>query len=39
MWCDGYEIGDSCMGVIPTVYSAEDVLIEMMAFKGEVEFE
>lgn len=39
MWYDGFEIGDSCMGMIPLTYTAEDVIVEMKAFKGDIENE
>ena len=37
MWSDRYEIGDTCMGMIPEEFTAEDVYEEMRAFKGEIE--
>lgn len=33
-WYDGYEIGDSVMGMIPETYSVEDVLEELKGFKN-----
>lgn len=36
MWGKGYEIGDSIMGMIPTEYSADEVLEELKGFKGEL---
>lgn len=35
-WYDGFEIGDTCMGMIPETFTAEEVLEEMKGFKGEI---
>lgn len=34
MWYDGYEIGDTVMGMIPETYTTEEVLEELKGFKG-----
>ena len=34
MWHDGYEIGDTVMGIIPITYSAEEVLEELKGFRN-----
>lgn len=34
MWYDGYEVGDSVMGMIPITYTAEEALEEIKGFKG-----
>lgn len=33
-WYDGYEIGDSVMGMIPETYTAEEVLDGLKGYKG-----
>lgn len=35
-WYDGYEIGDSVMGMIPETFTIEEVLEEIKGFKGSV---
>lgn len=35
-WYDGYEIGDSVMGMIPVTLTAEEVLEELRGYKGEL---
>ncbi|MDB2162213.1 hypothetical protein PMX22_20750 [Clostridium butyricum] len=33
-WYDGYEIGDTIMGMIPHTFTAEEILGEIKGFKG-----
>lgn len=35
-WYDGYEIGDSVMGMIPETYTVKEILEELKGFKGEI---
>jgi hypothetical protein len=35
MWYDGYEIGDTIMGMIPETYTAEEVLEGIKDFRDE----
>lgn len=35
MWYDGYEIGDTVMGMIPYTFTAEEIIEEIKAFKEE----
>lgn len=34
-WSDGYEIGDTVMGMIPYEFTAEEILEEIKGFKDE----
>lgn len=35
-WYDGYEIGDSVMGMIPETLTAEEALEELKGYKGKI---
>lgn len=37
MWYDGYEIGDSVMGMIPGTYSPEEVLEALKGYRNELD--
>lgn len=37
MWSDGYEIGDTVMGMIPAEYSVDEVLEELKGYKKEID--
>lgn len=37
MWYDGYEIGDSVMGMIPETYSPEEVLEALKGYRNELD--
>lgn len=39
LWYNGYEVGDSVMGMIPETYTAEEALMAVQGFKGEYEDE
>lgn len=36
-WYDGYEIGDTVMGMIPYTFTADEVIDEMKGYKGDFE--
>lgn len=35
-WYEGYEIGDTLMGMIPVTYSADEILEELKGFRDEL---
>lgn len=36
-WYDGYEVGDSVLGMIPETFTAEEALEALKGFKGEID--